>query len=757
MEELKHFSHEQHLLILEKGERDETVQKSICYGCGAPVLSEPTYSCKECSIFLHRRCAELPEKLSDHPMHPQHRLTLLEKPPNKEGICDCKGCGQSWRNFTYHCNTCNFNLDISCAKLPKEISHAMHPQHRLTLLEKPPNKHGICDCEGCGQSWRNFTYHCNTCNFNLDVSCAKLPEKISHAMHPQHHLTLLEKPPNKEGICDCEGCGQSWRNFTYHCNTCNFNLDVSCAKLPEKISHAMHPQHHLTLLEKPPNKEGICDCEGCGQSWRNFTYHCNTCNFNLDISCATEDRKLNHPSHAHTLKFVPKPVTFECHACWERKEDVSYLCTSSSCPYWIHKRCASSPTIKKRWDHDHPLSLAYCLSDDYIAYEFSCDVCDQMIKPNDWNYYCGPCRHFVHLTCINARVGLLHQMRGLPTKWGQRRTIMLPRDNYYEEVAREWIARELGALRGLIREPICGHPVVHLDVREDATARGKEITCEACTEPIVSTCYKRVTSNHFLHDACVMQQTALYHPPNPSCNVPSGKPKVELTSPASTCGFFKCDACNLDSNGYSFNCEGCSLRLDVKCGNLPKEVFHGSHRQHWLISAREYPVPNQKRCKGCGDFVTCLYFKCSRNYCSFVLGYDCALLPKRVKHRWDKHPLVLSFPPFFEQPDKFYCEVCEEEIHPRHWQYRCSECDQSFHPRCIPQASSSRNIKFGITTDVGAHPHALKLVPEGEYRSACSSCKASLYGRRAFKCTATCKFYLCHDCVAERSADTSTH
>ncbi|CDP10062.1 unnamed protein product [Coffea canephora] len=584
MEELKHFSHEQHLLkILEKAETDEIVQKSICYGCGAPVLSEPTYSCKECSIFLHRRCAEV----------------------------------------------------------PKDISHAMHPQHRLTLLEKPPNK------------------------------------------------------------------------------------------------------------------EGICDCKGCGQSWGHFTYHCNTCNFNLDVSCATEDRKLKHPPHAHTLKFVPKPVKFECHACWERKKDVSYLCTSSRCPYWIHEKCASSPTIKKRKDHDHPLSLAYYLSDDYIAYEFSCDVCDKMIKPNDWNYYCGPCRHFVRLTCIETRD---QRRRTVLERWLRRNTIMLPRDNYFKEVGRvrKWEG-PLGPRRRFIMRAICGHPVVRLDVREHATARGKEITCEACTEPIVSTCYKRVTSNHFLHDICVMQQTALYHPPNPSCNVPSGKPKVELTSPASTYGFFKCDACNLDSNGYSFNCKGCSLRLDVKCGNLPKKVYHGSHRRHRLISAREYPVPNQTRCKGCGDFVTCLYFKCSRDYCSFVLGYDCALLPKRVKHRWDKHPLVLSFPPFFEQPDKFYCEVCEEEIHPRHWQYRCSECDQSFHPRCIPQASSSRNIKFGITTDVGAHPHALKLVPEGEYRSACSSCKASLYGRRAFKCTATCKFYLCHDCVAERSADTSTH
>ncbi|KAL3533822.1 hypothetical protein ACH5RR_007343 [Cinchona calisaya] len=59
MERLKHFSHAKHPLILTQVENHEA-KKSNCYGCQKPILSEPTYTCKECNIFLHKKCAKLP-------------------------------------------------------------------------------------------------------------------------------------------------------------------------------------------------------------------------------------------------------------------------------------------------------------------------------------------------------------------------------------------------------------------------------------------------------------------------------------------------------------------------------------------------------------------------------------------------------------------------------------------------------------------------------------------------------------------------
>lgn len=593
--EKPHFSHEQHVLILMKGERDEIVQKSLCHGCQIPVCLEPTYSCGECGFFLHKKCAELPTYFQTHDMHPQHPLSLLKKPPYDTGSCQCYCCGQSWSNFTYHCEACSFDLDILCATL--------------------------------------------------------------------------------------------------------------------------------------------------------------------------EDRKLEHPSHQHALISLRKRVPFECHACGEIKEDSSYLC-GRSCSYWIHEKCASLPTIKKRKDHDHTLSLAYALSNDYIAYRLSCGVCNERLKPYHWIYHCGLCRYAVHLKCIETEKGYKREDSTII----QEGFLSLPTDNFAGDILEtsdfqkvrmkntpRIVKHETSDLQDFV-ETCLGHPMVDFDVREDSNTRGKEITCEACTDPIVSACCKRVNSDYFLHVTCALLGKTIIH-------FVDGKERYffqyTLTLPATNWDFFKCDFCKLDCNGYYYYTkEGRPHYIDVKCFLLPSRMYHEAHRHElfgpkWLLSPFRNDQKDWKNtCNGCGDSDINFCFECTSD-CKYYVGYECALLPKTAKHRWDKHPLILSFPPFSDHPEKFYCEVCEEEIHPLRWQYRCRECDQSFHPGCIPQLSSSRNIKFGVTVDVGEHPHTLQLVPEGQYRSACHSCGASLYGLRAFKCTATCKFYLCHGCVvkSKKSAD----
>nr|XP_027066315.1 uncharacterized protein LOC113692145 [Coffea arabica] len=156
MEYLKHFSHE-HLLILVKGERDEIVRKSVCYGCQTPILAEPTYSCGKCSFFLHKRCAELPKDIS-HAMHPQHRLILIDKPPYSGGSCFCNGRQQMWRNFTYHYNPCAFDLDIICVTI--EDRKLKHPSHVHALTFK--NQRATFRCHACGNIEKDMSYSCTS-------------------------------------------------------------------------------------------------------------------------------------------------------------------------------------------------------------------------------------------------------------------------------------------------------------------------------------------------------------------------------------------------------------------------------------------------------------------------------------------------------------------------------------------------------------------------------------------------------------------
>nr|XP_027083204.1 uncharacterized protein LOC113705525 [Coffea arabica] len=162
-QDLKHFSHEEHPLILcelQKENDDGSIdQKSaICYGCQEQILDPAAYCCFACDFFLHKRCAKLPRQIT-HPMHSQHPLVLLGKPPYSSGSCICDACGQGgWKFFTYHCSRCEFDLDVSCAIL--EIKLHCH-DHPLRQLKKP----AFFWCDACRELDEDSSYLCTVCPF----------------------------------------------------------------------------------------------------------------------------------------------------------------------------------------------------------------------------------------------------------------------------------------------------------------------------------------------------------------------------------------------------------------------------------------------------------------------------------------------------------------------------------------------------------------------------------------------------------------
>jgi hypothetical protein len=125
MEEIQHFSHEEHpLMFVEEFENDEKIQVIVCSGCDKSVCG-PTYKCSHCNFFLHKSCAELPREIH-HPLHPYHTLSIRAPARNS-----CDACRKSCeRCFFYRCNRCDFDIDIECAsswltntKASKHFSH----------------------------------------------------------------------------------------------------------------------------------------------------------------------------------------------------------------------------------------------------------------------------------------------------------------------------------------------------------------------------------------------------------------------------------------------------------------------------------------------------------------------------------------------------------------------------------------------------------------------------------------------------------
>lgn len=112
---------------------------------------------------------------------------------------------------------------------------------------------------------------------------------------------------------------------------------------------------YLTLEDKK------CVCKACGNHLNDPIYGCGSCDFNLDLECASqypsikwkassdkeckyhdEDREegIGHYIHYHQLK--PSPVgDVECELCHKNIHGSSYGC--EPCMFYIHKSCAELP------------------------------------------------------------------------------------------------------------------------------------------------------------------------------------------------------------------------------------------------------------------------------------------------------------------------------------------------------------------------------------------------------------------------------
>ena len=154
---VNHFSHNHPLRPIKVKAEEEL----ICSGCGLD-LSGSAFKCSKsnCGFILHNSCFKL-EPVLEHKSHPDHPLTLLSTPPkcyrNKRFICDA--CGDYGTSFDYHCSSCQFDLHVGCALLPKTTKHVDH-EHPLTLLYSSSFS---CSCS-CDRGNDNVTFVCDVCD-----------------------------------------------------------------------------------------------------------------------------------------------------------------------------------------------------------------------------------------------------------------------------------------------------------------------------------------------------------------------------------------------------------------------------------------------------------------------------------------------------------------------------------------------------------------------------------------------------------------
>ncbi|CAK9156766.1 unnamed protein product [Ilex paraguariensis] len=413
---------------------------------------------------------------------------------------------------------------------------------------------------------------------------------------------------------------------------------------------------------------------------------------------------ITHKSHEHPLAFLLRPTSFFCNLCRMEHKDSSYVCVT--CQFWIHKRCALLPTTISRTDHHHPLILEKL--DKFTQFDTDCYICDERINRFYWAYYCFRCRCSIHVKCSSTSSST--PLRDLESEIMDQKdhdldVLHLPMNCFVEHLLLEKIEDE-----PMISHWSHEHQLTLFKVQNDnETNNDNTILCDSCVQPISHPFYCCTQCVYFLHLNCANLPPQIQHPLH--------QHPIQLSNFSEFYRLTGCEACESYNNGFFYKCDTCkSFAIDVKCALLPASIVHEAHKHS--LCQRNNTRDVYGYCSACGLYFYNHGFGCKD--CNFRLCCNCALLPKTVEHRWDRHSLILTYPPIFDHPQDFYCEICEEEINTREWIYHCRECDQSFHLQCIHR--TYRNVKFGGSREFKDHQHPLKFLQNAMKQFTCCRC-----------------------------------
>ncbi|XP_059455593.1 uncharacterized protein LOC132185818 [Corylus avellana] len=415
--ELRHPLHPKHPLLLIKEN-----QVGKCEGCNKDHLDAYSfiYNCFDCNFYLDTKCASLP--LTTEPESHAHPLTLMRRSVS----FTCDACGKQGKGMFYSCAVCPFLVHLECTSFPLTVKHIRHP-HPLNLITNPLHKSDQPVCELCVESvdTNYMVYYCSTCDYVNHLHCAANkelwgetfvpgcrdesidsistyvvlksilgePVEIKHFCH-DHDLKLIDK--KFENCEKCDACIWPISTPIYNCTECKFFLHKSCVELPKRKSHPLH-QHPLVLHQQPSGRlHPTFICKACDRFCNGLTYHCDKCNFDLDVQCSFMPDKFNHDGHEHQLILSSASYSDKCSSC-DVKRTTFFRC--ANCDFSLDFKCATLPRTIRYGPYEQLFTLCYKDEDDSDN-EYYCDICEEKRDPKHWFYYCAYLSFYAHPDCI---------------------------------------------------------------------------------------------------------------------------------------------------------------------------------------------------------------------------------------------------------------------------------------------------------------------------------------------------------------------
>ncbi|XP_017984439.1 PREDICTED: uncharacterized protein LOC18586743 [Theobroma cacao] len=181
--------------------------------------------------------------------------------------------------------------------------------------------------------------------------------------------------------------------------------------------------------------------------------------------------------------------------------------------------------------------------------------------------------------------------------------------------------------------------------------------------------------------------------------------------------FFKCAQCNRFCSGFVYKSDKESRsKFCLRCARISHTLICQGH-EHFLF----FDFKFKGQCSACGATCKNGVYRC-KDCSTFALDFACITLPQAIRCKCDKHFLKLTFHDDNDDPEEYYCDICEEKREPNHWFYHCTVCDNSAHPKCVLGKYPFMKIKIGVTFPDDYHPHDHPLVFVKKSYDTCSIC-----------------------------------
>ncbi|MFQ6652536.1 hypothetical protein Gotur_024354 [Gossypium turneri] len=435
--EILHRTHQHPLLLIDN--QNFLLQYRECSGCSAELVND-SYGCFDCNIFFHKKCVELPIKIS-HPYHRKHKLIL------ESDFRFCNLCQTDHSGLFYCCSICNLDFHSKC--LPPSVEDKKYHEHPFTLFLRPNS----FTCDACGTQGNNVSYICSTCNIQVHKDCILLSRfiRLNLHRHPLSRNFFLSICCLDSRTWDCRICYKkvNTAHGSYCCSrpNCDFVIHVKCAidgtnkfwydiselENPDKIEeidesenliirvlretkvgdnvvaaeiiHSSHDQHSLIFNDEINDNK---HCNGCMMPIFSSFYYCSCCDFFLHKTCAELSRKTQ-------LWIVSKPFIlltngiFKCWACGYDCSGFSYKQEGGVKGIVFCLRCATTP-------HSFTYQAKESHSLFYDAEKISaCSACGRC-RDKKGSYICKDCDFVLNSECATLPKTIWHNCDEHPLK-----------------------------------------------------------------------------------------------------------------------------------------------------------------------------------------------------------------------------------------------------------------------------------------------------------------------------------------------------